>query len=86
MDEERPCFHLLEHLSDFVDGAAAQTICAEIEQHLAGCENCRIVIDTLRQTIHLYHTLPTATLPEPARERLYKTLELAPYLVNRREE
>lgn len=80
MNEEHTCSHLLEHLSDYVDGAAAQTICAEIEQHLSGCENCRVVIDTLRQTVHLYHTLPTPTLPESARERLYKVLELAPFL------
>ncbi len=80
MNEERPCLPLLAYLSDYVDGAAAQTICLEIEQHLAGCENCRIVVDTLRQTVYLYRTLPSPTLPESARERLYKTLELAPFL------
>jgi predicted anti-sigma-YlaC factor YlaD len=86
MNEERPCLPLLDHLSDYVDGAAAQTICAEIEQHLSGCENCRVVVDTLRHTVHLYHTLSTPTLPESARERLYKTLALTPYLVNRHED
>ena len=86
MNEEHTCSHLLEHLSDYVDDAAAQTICAEIEQHLSGCENCRVVIDTLHQTVHLYHTLPTPALPDSARERLYKTLELSPYFVNRRED
>lgn len=80
MNEERPCLPLLAHLSDYVDGAAAQAICAEIEQHLAGCENCRVVVDTLRHTVHLYQTLPTPALPESAREQLYKTLELTSFL------
>ena len=86
MKEEHTCSHLLEHLSDYVDGAAAQAICAEIEQHMSGCENCRVVIDTLRQTVHLYHTLPAPALSASARERLYKSLELTPYLITQPEE
>ncbi|MBP8059078.1 MAG: zf-HC2 domain-containing protein [Chloroflexi bacterium] len=80
MSDAHPCSDLLDHLSDYLDGAAAQEICAEIEQHLADCENCRVVIDTLRQTVHLYHTLPAPALSEDARTRLYKTLNLSPYL------
>lgn len=80
MAEEHTCTHLLEHLSDYVDGAAADEICHEIERHMSGCENCRVVVDTLRQTVHLYHTLPTPALSDDARQRLYKTLNLDTFL------
>lgn len=74
------CEHLLEHLSDYLDGTAAAAICREIDRHLAECGDCRVVVDTLRQTVHLYHTLPEPDLPPDARERLYKALNLTPYL------
>lgn len=76
---EGNCQHLLEHLSDYVDGQASASICAEIEQHMIGCDNCRVVVDTLNQTVHLYHTMPQSGLSEDARLRLYKSLDLEPY-------
>jgi anti-sigma factor RsiW len=77
---DHDCHHLLGDLSDFVDGEASAAICAEIERHLADCENCRVVVDTLRQTIKLYHQLPQPSLPADARERLYKSLDLQAFL------
>lgn len=76
MTHSKTCKHLISHLPDYVDGTAAAAICAEVEAHMVGCENCRVVVDTLRQTVHLYRTLPTPDLPEDARRRLYKRLDL----------
>lgn len=76
---DQNCQHLLAQLSDYIDGEAAADICAEIEQHLLECDNCRVVVDTLRQTIDLYHTLPQPALPEDVRRRLYKSLDLEAY-------
>lgn len=70
------CEHLLGELSDYLDGEASAEFCAEIERHLADCEDCRIVVDTLRKTVLLYHDLPQPGLPPDARERLYKALDL----------
>ena len=74
------CHDLLEGLSDYLDGEAPSELCAEIEHHLAECGKCRIVVDTLRQTVSLYRQLPKPAMPEPARERLYKRLDLTEYL------
>ncbi len=71
------CHHLLEELGEYLDGEAAAATCAEIERHLAECENCRAVVDTLRKTITLYRELPPPELSEAARARLYKTLDLS---------
>jgi anti-sigma factor RsiW len=74
------CRHLLGDLSDYVDGEASAELCAEIERHLGDCDNCRVVIDTLRQTVRLYRALPGPALPAAARERLYRSLDLGQYL------
>jgi anti-sigma factor RsiW len=74
------CRHLLGDLSDYVDGEASAELCAEIERHLGDCDNCRVVIDTLRRTVKLYRGLPGPALPSAARERLYRSLDLGQYL------
>ncbi len=74
------CRNLLDGLSLYVEGEAPTELCSEIERHLAGCSDCRVVVDTLRRTIDLYHRLPRLDLPEEARERLYKSLDLSEYL------
>lgn len=77
---EKKCIHLPPNWCDYLDNDADKAICAEIERHLAECKDCRVVVDTLRQTIHLYRTLPQPQLPEGVRERLYKTLDLSSIL------
>ncbi len=70
------CQHLLSQISDYVDGALGQVVCEEIERHLAGCDNCRVVVDTLRKTVELYQTQGQAPVPGDVQERLLKVLDL----------
>lgn len=60
---EGKCKHLLEPLSDYISGEAAESLCAEIEAHMAECENCRVMVDTLRKTILLYRSSQAETIP-----------------------
>ncbi len=79
--EEHQCQHLLSLLSDYVDGEARADVCAEIERHLESCDNCRIVVDSLRKTISMYQTeADTQALPGEVRERLYRCLDLDDFL------
>ncbi len=78
--EHHNCLDLLDGLSDFLDGEASAELCAEIRRHMADCEKCRIVVDTLGKTVKLYRQLPKAEMTEEARERLYKVLDLSDYL------
>ena len=80
MDVEN-CRHMLGDLSDYLDGEASAEICAEIEQHMDGCEDCRIVVDTLRKTVLLYRELPQPSMPQNVRQRLFQALDLEDYLV-----
>jgi len=82
--EHLGCRNLLGSLSEFVDGTLEDELCAEIQRHMDGCDNCRIVVDSLRKTIYLYQvTKESAAVPEDVRERLYKRLDLDSFLENK---
>ena len=77
---EKNCKSLLGSLSDYVDGTAQEELCRELERHLADCEDCRIVVDTLKKTVYLYHANKDTDVPVDVRERLFKRLNLEDYL------
>jgi len=82
--EHESCRALLGSLSEYVDGGLGDELCAEIERHMQGCENCRIVVDSLRKTISLYKTSAgSAHVPEEVRERLFKRLDLDEFLAKK---
>ncbi len=70
------CKHLKSQLSSYIDGELDESICQEIEKHLAGCDRCKIVIDTLKKTVILYREAPEETVPPAVHTRLVKVLEL----------
>jgi predicted anti-sigma-YlaC factor YlaD len=71
------CREFLGSISDFLDGALQEELCRELEEHMSECENCRVVVDTLRKTIYLYKiTSSEASVPADVRERLFKRLNL----------
>jgi anti-sigma factor (TIGR02949 family) len=75
--QSNQCKHLLGNLSDFIDGELNEAMCQELQRHMAGCENCRVVFDTMTRTIYLYQASANKTeLPEAVRERLFNTLRL----------
>lgn len=81
--DHEDCQDLLGSLSEYVDGTLGEQLCKEIERHVAECEDCRIVIDTLEKTVSLYHTsavLEPPRVPQDVKERLYKRLDLDEFL------
>ena len=81
--EHGNCRYLLGSLSEYVDATLEGEICAEIERHLEECENCRVVVDTLRKTVSIVHaTNSDPTIPEDVRIRLFKCLDLDEYLAS----
>lgn len=72
------CQALLSRLGDYIDGELEAALCAQIEQHLAGCNDCRVLVDTTRKTIRLYrrHNRETAVeLPAHVAGRLWQALK-----------
>ncbi len=79
--EHKNCRRLLGSLSEYVDGELDDELCSVLEQHLEDCEDCRIVVDTLRKTVYLYHeSAQTEDIPADIRQRLYKSLNIEEYL------
>jgi RNA polymerase sigma-70 factor (ECF subfamily) len=48
------------HLEQDID----PTVCAEMEEHLAGCPRCEATCESLRQTLRACRTTPTPRVPE----------------------
>jgi anti-sigma factor RsiW len=73
------CKKYLSLLSDYVDGELDKELCDTLEEHMTGCENCTVVVNTLKRTVDLYHNTSDnepAALPEDVKTRLYKRLFL----------
>lgn len=77
------CQSLLGSLSEYIDGELPPDLCSEIEKHLAGCENCRVVLNTTKRTIDLVQVPADGEeqLPSDIRERLFKRLDLDNFLI-----
>ena len=76
------CSQLLGSLSEYIDGDLQAEICAQIEEHVKECDNCRIVVNTLQKTVELYeHTSnEPVVLPQAVRERLFLKLNLEDFI------
>ena len=68
------CEELLAMLNEYVDGEIDPSVCREFEQHMAGCNPCRVVVDNVRKTITLYKAGQPYELPLAFQERLHAVL------------
>ena len=80
--DQDACRRYLSSLSEYADGTLSDELCQELEAHMAVCENCRVVVNTLAKTITLYHQLPAPELPNAVKERLLAVLDLKPFFRN----
>jgi len=76
------CSQMLGNLSDYIDGDLQADLCAQIEDHMKTCENCRVVVNTLRKTVELYEKSSevTSEIPGEVKERLFAKLKIEEYL------
>ncbi|HKK21733.1 MAG TPA: zf-HC2 domain-containing protein [candidate division Zixibacteria bacterium] len=66
----RKCLDYIKELNDYLDGDLDPSVCAEIEKHIGECNNCRIMVDSLRQTVKLCREGKEEKLPEELESRL----------------
>lgn len=75
------CSTLLGDLSDYIDGNLQDEICAQIEDHMKTCDNCRVVVNTLKKTVELYEQCSESVeIPGDVKERLFAKLEIAEFV------
>jgi predicted anti-sigma-YlaC factor YlaD len=71
------CEELVAYLSDYIDGDLTQELRADAQEHLATCQNCRVVLDTTQQMIVLLRRSGPRTIPIERRQALYEKLRAA---------
>lgn len=69
------CSDYIGGLNDYIDGEMEPELCEEIEKHLGQCENCRIMVDTLKQTVKLCREGREENLPGPLEDKLKSLLK-----------
>jgi len=68
------CTDLLSHLSDYFDERLSPRLLAELRTHTAGCQHCRVVLDTTQQTIEVYKGNEIYEVSTELRERLHTAI------------
>lgn len=61
-------------LNDYADGALASHAQADVDAHLAGCGDCRALVESLRQVHRTARQLPPLTPPRDAWARIERSL------------
>jgi anti-sigma factor RsiW len=73
----KDCEELLSGISDYVDGTASKELCAELQRHMEGCPDCRVVVDSIQKTVRLFRGEEEVDLPDGFHEKLHGTLREA---------
>jgi anti-sigma factor RsiW len=68
------CKKVILELTGYLDGALDATVRIDLEEHLARCTDCRLVVDTTRKTIQIFCNSEPVPLPEDVRKRLHTAL------------
>jgi predicted anti-sigma-YlaC factor YlaD len=68
------CRKIINELADYLDDALDASLRSSIEQHLGRCTDCRIVVDTCKQTIDIFCNSEPAPLPLTTRQKLHEAL------------
>ena len=71
----KKCHDYISNLNDFLDGEIDPSLCEEIEKHIGQCENCRIMIDSMRQTVKLCREGREESLPKELESKLNNILK-----------
>jgi RNA polymerase sigma-70 factor, ECF subfamily len=61
---QRRCKEMFADLSNYLDDELDDSLCAELEKHMQGCEPCRAFLSSLEKTIQDLHRAPVEH-PDP---------------------
>ncbi len=68
------CGEVIRVLNEYLDGELDAALLADLGEHLKKCDDCRVVVDTTRQTIQLYCNCEPLPLPASVKQRLEAAL------------
>jgi len=68
------CNGVIRRVSSYIDGELEATVVEEIELHLKQCQDCTILVQQTRLTVHLYYDSDLVDFPVEVQARLHETL------------
>ncbi|MDH4156608.1 MAG: zf-HC2 domain-containing protein [candidate division Zixibacteria bacterium] len=71
----KKCQDYISDLNSYLDGELSAELCEQIEKHLGQCRNCRIVVDTMKQTVSLCRDGKAEALPAALEDKLNRVLK-----------
>jgi len=69
-----PCKKIILEVSNYLDNEMDAALRQELEEHMGCCPECRIIIDTTRQTIQVYRGCEPYPLPQSLHNRLQQAI------------
>jgi anti-sigma factor RsiW len=64
------CRHVVEIVTDYLEGTLSRRDRRRVERHLAGCDGCSTYVEQMRATLAALGTVPEESLTPDARDAL----------------
>jgi anti-sigma factor RsiW len=68
------CEGVIRELSNYIDGELPPAVRMELEQHLAHCKDCKIIVDQTKMTVQIFCDSEPVELPKDVSARLHDAL------------
>jgi anti-sigma factor RsiW len=69
------CTRVILEVSNYIDGDLDAAVKQEIEQHLAHCPECAVVVIQTKLTVEIFCDSQPVDLPQDVRTRLHEALQ-----------
>jgi hypothetical protein len=64
----------MAEIGNYLEGEAAAEVRLELEQHLAHCATCQVIVDSSRRTIQIVTDSGSFDLPDPVLKPIAKEI------------
>ncbi|MCK5126230.1 MAG: zf-HC2 domain-containing protein [candidate division Zixibacteria bacterium] len=68
------CRDMIKKLADYLDGDLEPEFCTELEKHLKGCNNCKLMINSMKMTVQLCKDGTCEDLPQEFQDKFQQKL------------
>ena len=68
------CNQFMDELSEYLDEDVEGGLRKELEEHVAQCPNCWVMVDTTKKTLKIYKGLAAEPLPGDLKSRLMEAI------------
>lgn len=78
------CAEVYNHLCDNLDAKLESEACRKIKAHIAECENCTALLDSMKKTVFLYRKYPTPKLSKRTKAELFAVVHMGQHSVKKK--